>query len=188
MRRVAPLVLCLLILNCGGGETPSSPTTPSNLPLQPGRQLLTVLGFGISDNPLYPACVPLRVPRDGTVVYTLVTLEQDGGYWVARSTTPELGDLELRFRESGGTGLQVAGTIRGTGVDAGLTPAATVNDVRVSLGGERGGDATVQGALASPAASMINGRITGLVRFSDKEGNSSTCSAIMWSLQPDRRP
>jgi hypothetical protein len=187
MRRVSLLVLCLLIPHCGGIEHPTTPGASSNLPLQPGPQVLTVVGFGVSYNPLYPPCAPRGVPYDGTSVDTLVTLQRDGGYWVARSTAPELGTVELRFRESA-AGLRVAGTIRGIGVDAGVTPTGIVHDVLVSFAGDDGDVASVEGALASPVSAMVNGRIAGRVRFSDSDGNASTCSAITWSLQPDRRP
>ena len=187
MRRVSLVVMCLLIPNCGGTDQPAAPTASRTLPLQPGRQILTVVGFGVSDNPLYPPCAPRGVPYDGTSVDTLVTLQRDGGYWVARSATPELGSLELRFQESA-TGLRVAGTIHGVGVDAGVTPTGIVHDVQVSFTGEPGDVASVEGELASPVSSMLNGRIAGRVRFSDTNGNASTCSATMWSLQPDRRP
>ncbi|MEO8076638.1 MAG: hypothetical protein ABI818_09940 [Acidobacteriota bacterium] len=119
---------------------------------------------------------------------TLVTLERDGEYWVARSTKPELGNVELRFRESTVGGRHVTGTIRGTGVDAGTTPSGTVHDVRVAFADGSGGDATVEGELTAPLTGHLNGRIAGVLSFSDQVGNTATCSAIIWSLQPDRRP
>lgn len=188
MKRVALLVLCLLILNCGSSAVPGSPTTSSTLPLQPGRQFLTVFGYSESENPLYPPCVPSGVPYDGPNVDTYVTLERDGADWVARSPARELGSLELRFRESAPDGLRVTGTIRGIGVDAGATPIGIVHDVRMSLAGANGGAAAVEGELASPVSQLVTGRIAGVLRFSDSQGNASTCSAIVWSLQPDRRP
>jgi hypothetical protein len=168
MRRATLLVLCALTMQCTDGGTPTAPTPPgapepaptapvSNLPLQPGPQLLSVVGFGLSDNPLYPACSPVLVPHDGPNVDTLVTLERDG-------------------------------EIRGSGVDAGTTPPGTVHDVRVAFANGRGGDATVEGELTAPLTGHLNGRIAGVLSFSDKVGNTATCSAIIWSLQPDRHP
>jgi hypothetical protein len=198
MRLVALLALCVLTINCTGRDTPASPTPAtavpqpappsSSLPLHAGPQLLSVLGYGISNDPLYPACKPVSVPYDGTNVDTLVTLEKEGEYWVARSPRPELGNLELRFRESVPGGPQVTGTVRGIGVDAATTPSGATRDVRVAFASETGGDAIVQGELTAPLLGHLIGRIAGVLSFSDKNGNTATCSAIIWSLQPDRRP
>ena len=58
MRRVPFIVACVLILNCGGAQQPATPAPAHNLPLQPGRQVLTLVGLGVSENPLYQPCVP----------------------------------------------------------------------------------------------------------------------------------
>ncbi len=60
-----------------------------------------------------------------------------------------------------------------------------VRDVSVSLGSSSsGGSATFDGETASPSSSLIVGKVTGTVRFSDSQGQSSTCSQIQWSMQP----
>jgi hypothetical protein len=188
MRSVVLLVASVLAASCGVGDSPPAAPSSSSLPLQSGRQLLSVVGFGMSDDPRYPPCDPLRVPYDGTNVDTVVNLQREGEVWVARSASPELGDLELRIRESAGVGRRLSGTIVGTGIDAGVTPSGIVHDVRVAFSGENGGAATVEGELEAAASSRVNGRILGRLRFIDRQGNTGTCSAIMWSLQPDRRP
>ena len=96
-----------------------------------------------------------------------------------------MGNLELRLRGTGTSskGYLVTGTIGGTAPDIGLM--GVVRDVRVSLASSSsGGFATFEGETASPVSSLVVGKVTGTVRFSDSRGESSTCTAVQWSLQP----
>jgi hypothetical protein len=123
-------------------------------------------------------------PRGGTSVATIVLLAREGGEWVARSE-PALGTLELRLRATASTsgGYAIAGTVTGTAADAGLM--GVVRDVRVTLGlGTGTGPARFDGRMESATSSVVVGRVTGPLRFSDSEGESSTCPAIQWSMQP----
>jgi hypothetical protein len=175
--------LCWLLTACGG-KTPTQPETTAPLPLAPGLQLLTLSGFSISFDPSLPSCTPPGRPRDGTSVNTMVMLTSAGGDWVARSV-PNMGTLELRLRGTGASarGYLVAGTINGTALDVGLM--GVIRDVRVTLtSSSSGGFATFDGETASPSSSLVLGKVTGTVRFSDSLGESSTCPAIQWSMQP----
>jgi hypothetical protein len=176
-------MLCSLPTACGG-KAPTHPDPSVPLPLTPGRQLLTLGGFWTSFDPMFPACTPAGQPRDGTSVSTMVTLTNEGGDWVARSV-PTMGSLELRLRGTGASarGYLVTGTISGMAADIGLM--GVIRDVRVSLAStSSGGFATFDGETASPSSSFVVGRVTGTVRFSDSRGESSTCAAIQWSMQP----
>jgi hypothetical protein len=96
-----------------------------------------------------------------------------------------MGSLELRFRGTGASarGYLVAGTISGTALDIGLM--GVNRDVRVSLASSSsGGFATFDGETASPSSKLVVGKMTGTVRFSDSQGESSTCQTIQWSMQP----
>jgi hypothetical protein len=167
---------------CESRATTAPDTSP--VPLTPGRQLLTLAGFGASLDPSFPPCTPMGVPRAGTSVATIVVLEREGTDWVARSE-PSLGTLEVRLRGTAGSsgGYQVTGTVAGTAADVGLM--GVVRDVRVTLGlGTGTRPATFDGMMGTAPSSLIVGRVTGPLRFSDSEGNSSTCPAIQWSMQP----
>ena len=131
-----------------------------------------------------PTCTPPGQPRDGTSVNTVVALTKEGGEWVARSA-PGMGSVELRLKGTGKSvrGYVVSGTVTGSARDMGLM--GVVRDVSVSVGSSTsGGSATFDGETASPSSSLIVGKVTGTVRFSDSQGQSSTCSQIQWSMQP----
>jgi hypothetical protein len=166
-----------------GGRSVTSPEA-SGLPLAPGRQLLTLAGFASSTDPAFPPCTPIGQPRDGTSVNTIVSLTKEGSEWVARST-PGMGTIDLHLRSTGASsgGYGVAGTITGTALDIGFMGVA--RDVSVTLGSTPGGGlANFDGETTSRASSMVVGRVTGALRFSDSQGLSSTCPAIQWSMQP----
>jgi hypothetical protein len=147
--------------------------------------LLTLGGFALSSDPAFPPCVPVGQPPDGTFVSTAVMLSAENGEWIARSQSG--GDtLELRLRSagSGPLGLGVAGTVTGSAVDRGLM--GVTRDVRVTLRDTSGtAPASLSGTMAGSGTSLfVTGRATGTVRFSDSRDESSTCSAIQWSMQP----
>lgn len=182
---IAALVACAFVLACGS-ETPTSATPEQDpLPLSPGMQLLTLGGFALSSDPAFPPCVPLGQPRDGTFVSTTVMLSAGNGEWIARSQSG--GDtLELRLHAAGAgtSGLAVAGTVTGSAVDRGLM--GVTRDVRVTLRDTSGtAPASISGTMAGTGKSLfVTGRATGAMRFSDSHDESSTCSAIQWSMQP----
>ena len=196
MRRCVAALL--MASACGGTGSPVGPT-PRPPPVVPsddyqlttGPQWLEMLGFGRSDDPDYPPCVPDLVPHDGTNVVTMVALTREGQEWVARSVVAGSGDLELRFHESGQSlfGRTVTGTIHGLGVHmfSGFMDVP-LRDVRIILGGpERGASVQVEGTIAR-LASFVLGSMSGEIRFSDSYGNFSTCSKILWTIQPATGP
>jgi hypothetical protein len=165
-----------------GGKSPIR-ADGSGLPLVPGQQLLTLTGFAASADPAFPPCSPVGLPRDGTSVNTVVILSTENGGWVARSSA-NLGTIELRLRSDGAspTGYVVSGTITGAAVDVGLM--GVTRDVRVTLASSGGGAATFDGGTVSQSSSLIVGRVSGTVQFTDSQGVSSTCQAVRWSMQP----
>ena len=174
---------CALAAACGG-QSATQPDASVVVPLTAGQQLLTLGGFSVSFDPTFPTCTPPGQPRAGTSVNTVVALTREGGEWVARSA-PGMGSVELRLRGTGKSvrGYIVSGTVTGSARDMGLM--GVVRDVSVSLGSSSsGGSATFDGETASPSSSLIVGKVTGTVRFSDSQGQSSTCSQIQWSMQP----
>lgn len=174
---------CALAAACGG-QSATQPDSSAVVPLTVGQQLLTLGGFSVSFDPTFPTCTPPGQPRDGTSVNTVVALTKEGAEWVARSA-PGTGSVELRLRGTGRSvrGYLVSGTVTGSARDMGLM--GIIRDVSVSLGSASSGEAaTFDGETASPSSSLIVGRVTGTVRFSDSQGHSSTCSQIQWSMQP----
>jgi hypothetical protein len=174
---------CTLAAACGG-QSATQPDPSVAVPLTAGQQLLTLGGFSVSFDPTFPTCTPPGQPRDGTSVNTVVALTKEDGEWVARSA-PGMGSVELRLRGTGKSvrGYLVSGTVTGSARDMGLM--GIVRDVTVSLGSSSSGvSATFDGETASPSSSLIVGKVTGTVRFSDSQGQSSTCPQIQWSMQP----
>jgi hypothetical protein len=154
--------------------------------LTTGPQWLELIGFGLSNDPEYPACTPLLVPSDGTGVVTSVDLTRQASEWIARSTGMGDGTVELRFHENGRSifGQTVAGTIRGLAVNVQTIGDLPLRDVRAILAGPAGiGAATVEGTIPG-AASLVIGNMLGEIRFTDTYGNASTCSKVLWTLQP----
>jgi hypothetical protein len=186
-RRASFVSVALSVLTlqaCG-----SSPSGPSEAPvgtplhLKAGTQYLSFFGFNVSPYPEYPPCTPLFQPAAGTEIVTLVTLEQSGSEWVARSSFPEAGTLELRLH---GTGLQIAGdgvsgSVRGRGIDQG-SPLRGRRDVNVTLSGANG-VSTLSGT-ASRGAYLVDGRTAGVITFSDSMGLEAHCTAVQWMMQP----
>jgi hypothetical protein len=186
----------LLLTACGGAGSPLRPsdTSARSMPslethqLTIGPQWLELIGFGLSDDPEFPSCAPLLVPYDGTGVVTTVDLARDRQEWVARSSGVGAGDVELRFHASGHSrmGTSVAGTIRGVAVNVQSgRDTLPLRDVRAILAGPAGLErATVEGTIPG-IVSFVLGTMSGEIRFSDSYGNSSTCSKILWTLQPN---
>jgi hypothetical protein len=148
-------------------------------------QLLTLGGFALSSDPSFPPCVPLGQPPDGTFVSAAVMLANENGQWIARSQSS--GDtLELRLHSAGQgpSGPALAGTITGSAADRGLM--GVTRDVRVTMNGSSGNaPATLSGTMDGADRTMfVTGRVTGAMRFSNSRNESSTCSAVQWSMQP----
>jgi hypothetical protein len=183
LRGVASLLIvagATAVAACGSSPTAAA---PAGVPLSEGRQLLTLSGFAASSDPTLPPCAPIGQPRDGTSVNTIVMLTNENGVWVGRSAL-NLGTIELRLRAgaTAAAGYPVTGTISGTGFDIGLM--GVTRDVRVTFASTTGGAATFDGETTSKSSSMVVGRVSGALRFSDSQGVASTCPAIQWTMQP----
>ena len=189
MTRAGLLPAILLAASCARGApmqpTPASPV--DRFELETGPQWLDLLGFGLSDDPDYPACVPPFVPRDGTQVVTRVLLAREGLEWVVRSSEPETGNIVMRFHETGRSlfGMRVTGTIRGWALNVPRFSFELARDARIAVVGSSGrGSADVEGTIQR-LVSFVLGRVSGDIRFSDRSATEwSRCSIIQWSLQP----
>jgi hypothetical protein len=170
------------------GSTTVAPSRPGagELALEAGIYQLSVVGYALSDDPLFPPCSPLFVPAAGTAVTTHLRLERKGSIWVARSAQASPGSIEFQFRDAGpqGSGRAVSGLIRGAAPDA-PTPLSPARDVIVSFGEGAGDGAAVEGGTDTPVSTLLSGRVTGQIRFADVAGATSTCMAVRWILQPD---
>ena len=175
-RAAACLTVVVLVAACGKNRAAAS-----SLHFRAGLNLLVVTGFDISDSPNYPPCSPIGVPPPGKTIETTVMLELDGSEWVGRSSA-SAGTLEIRLR-SDGVGLlgpAVAGSIRGEARDVatGMTPPS---DIRAVFSGNP--PAVVEGSLDRNAP-FATGRISGSVTFLNSVGDSGSCAAVEWVLQP----
>jgi hypothetical protein len=110
-----------------------------------------------------------------------VTVSRDGNGWVARSTSPADGDIELRLRETGPAlvvgrlqiSVNVEGTIRGTG--ASLYNGSVVQEYVLFRDATR-----IEGTLAS---SVGTGTIAGAIEQTSNSG-LAICPAAAWILLP----
>ena len=190
------MLCCALAAVCCVGAGCQSPEAvgPTPLPLQvsrqlrltPGPQILSLSGFAITDDPEYPPCSPVGVPRGGTGINARVVLSREGRAWVARSMSPGT-DLEMQFEQTGErqlTGYPISGLLRGSAVDE----PGRLNDafdVRASLSGTPPEtSARLEGEVPSTGF-HVRGRVTGVVRFSDSSGGASTCTAVRLFLRPE---
>jgi hypothetical protein len=187
------LGISLLIGSCGSAGDPMQPTRtvpllplPSRLNLQLGPQWLTVIGVNLSNDPEVPPCVPFASPRSGTSVNTAVLVTHEAGDWVARSMTSAAGTIEMRFHESQAkvSGIEVSGSIRGSGSDMWSNAYVAATESRVVFAGSQGtGAATVAGD-GDPYFSYVGGKILGTVTYRDRSDQFGTCSVVLWSLLP----
>jgi hypothetical protein len=187
--RAIVLSVTVFIAACGNNlvgpadVSGNSRDSTSALNLQLGLQLVTFLGLGLSSDPTLPPCAPLGVPSAGTSVSTQLMLTRDGSDWVARSPSPELGSIELRFRVSGTSveGTVVTGSANGAAPDHGSFSRPPL-DVIITLGAN-GGAEHLEGT-ASRSVPIINGTIAGTTAFSNSRDERSTCTVVQWMMQP----
>jgi hypothetical protein len=157
--------------------------TPSRLNLRAGLNYVSFLGLAVSNDPQFPPCTPIAVPRDGTSITTQVMLAQSGDEWTARSSSTA-GTLEIHLRDTGRSSLQgseVTGTVRGSAIDLGRGQLAPV-DVRINVAGN-GGSAALTGYVERTAF-FATGRLSGSITFADSQNATASCTAIRWTMQP----
>lgn len=176
MKRSIVSLSMLALVACGDSSTSPGETTSLLLPEGP-YVLRLIASVG--------GCVAAPDSQPGapmTSVSGPVTLSRGGSEWVARASG-DAGDVEMRFREtqrvSGGA--RIEGTFRGT--LANLSAVTGIpGDTRVVLGSDAA--AALNGtALVGPFnTSLINGAVSGSIRFSDGSGRICTSQSASWSL------
>jgi hypothetical protein len=184
VRALSTVVAAALLLACGSsGPTTPGGVTSSTLQIPTGPQVLRI----ISQSPL---CAAFDGDRLMSMVYSSVIVTRAGSEWVATASSAAAGDVELRIREvgSGGIGVQVAGTIRGTAIHIpALAAGLPVWDSRMNFGSD--GRTTLNGVifpLYPPATTgAFDGMGTGSITFGDGAGRScSETSSFSWRLFP----
>jgi len=187
--RACLVIAVVLAVGCDDAQSPPglAPTPISFRPLalQPGPHWLHLVGFAHSTDPLYPACDDFFLSHGGTAIRTAIEITKEGTTWAGRSPAGSGDDLEFRFREIGAriSGVDIAGSIRGSAVDMPTPPLYQSTGVRAWVQGPASPWATVAG-LGEFGVSFLRGRITGNIRFGDGE-RPARCTVVMWSLAPD---
>jgi hypothetical protein len=187
VKRAVLAVAILLLVGCGSQPSiapgPSPGAGARDIPLETGVYVLGLTGFGVSDDPLFPPCSPVKVPPAGTAVTTAVLVARESDEWVVRAQPPDSGDLEIRLRAvPSPLGLDlVTGSARGCARDQTYGPHQQV-DVRLCISGDSGADAQVEGR-ASFTGRVVTARLTGVFAFSDSTGATGRCTAISMFLR-----
>jgi hypothetical protein len=186
-KRAVVCVATLFVAGCASESSiapaPSTMPTTDDLPLTAGLYVIGLTGFASSEDPLFPPCSPITVPRDGTAITTPVSVSREDAEWVVRAEPAGSGDLEIRLRAvPSALGLDLAtGTARGCARDQAYGPHQQV-DVRLCVSGINGADAQVE-ARASYSGRVVTARMTGRFAFSDSAGATGRCSAISMFLR-----
>ena len=131
-----------------------------------------------------------RLPNTVPFVYTAVTVTSLGSEWIAKATSVEAGDVELRIRVSSSNpaATLVSGTIKGTAVhmpDAApeIFPPA---DTRVNFGAD--GRSTLNGVIFPLTPGALTGAFdgigTGAVTVRNGSGDSCDATSFSWGVFP----
>lgn len=164
---------------CGAG----SPTSPDSV------SSIVALGPQVVRITVRPSC---SQPVTGVgLIHARVTVTRAGSGWLASASTPDAGDVALRFEPSGGSSLpgtiRVAGTITGTVVHMPELLSVPTAGVRVTFGGAGGtldGVAFAAGSL-NATTSGLDGLGTGSFTVTpDATGEACTASSFSWAIFP----
>ena len=163
---VATALICLL----GCSRSPVAPASALESALPAGA-------YWLSTEPLVSPQTLKCADSDryiGAALRTNVTVVYDGDVLVAKSATPQDGDLEIRLSVSGSRFgvVFVSGTARGTAAEGTAT-------LRFSDGGD--GAATLAGALSPEAPPNVSGDATGTFSAESILGRE-TCPYAQWRL------
>ena len=172
------------LLSACGGSSPAGPGAPAvpSVVVPTGPQVLRAI--------LQAPCPTVDGRSLLPLTFTKVTVRRGDGEWIASGTSPESGDVELRFRQSDTVVLngvmRVSGTIKGTAMYNVDSPPAPTAPTRASFGTD---GSTVVSGFVFAASSLTptpgaNGIGSGTVTFSDRDGRSCAGSAFVWSLVP----
>ena len=170
-------VLAGLLSGCSGGPTAPGDGLSTTLQIPTGPQVLRV------------SAGTCRLPNTVPFVYTAVTVTRLGSEWIAKATSVEAGDVELRIRvtSSNPAATLVSGTIKGTAVhmpdlDGGRFPVET----RVNFGAD--GRSTLNGVIfpLTPGAptGAFDGIGTGALTVRNGSGDSCGAASFSWGVFP----
>jgi hypothetical protein len=187
MKRAVVFLLMLACAACGSDSVGPGPSPPpaADRWLQPGRYVVGLTGFGVSEDPLFPTCAPLATPPTGTAVITRVSVERERDGWVIRADPPAPEGLEIQLLPAASSpGMQlVTGTARGCARDQTYGPHAQI-DLRVCLGGTGGASGAPLDGRMFATSRVVIARIGGLAEFSDSSGATGRCAAVEMFLRP----
>jgi hypothetical protein len=178
-RTLGALVAVGLMTACNSSTSPTAdlPTVA----VATGQQVLRVTFQGLCPTTDGRPLIPF--------VLTRVTVTRGNGEWIATATSPESGDVELRFSPSGRPVLMgsmpVVGTIKGVAIhNSDLQPGLPAANVRAAFGSD--GGTLLNGFAFTPSAltpvAGVSGIGSGTVTLSDNEGRSCGGSAFSWAL------
>jgi hypothetical protein len=186
---VLALVTIACATGCGDGvDTPSSPSgaagSSSGLSVEPGAYVL------VASASMTPVVDGQTVSLEGCTgtgtfagvsVLSFVTLGRDGAAWVARSTTPEDGSVELRLvtAQSSFGPVLMAGTAHGTAVDR--RAAGNLGLASMTFSGAGGPAANLSGSFTA-ATSSFTGTGEGVLAVRSPIGDGS-CTRGLWTIR-----
>jgi hypothetical protein len=185
---VLALVTMACAAGCGDGvDTPSSPSGAggsSSLIVEPGAYVL------VASASVTPVVNGQTVSLEGCTgagtfagvsILSFVTLARDGSAWVARSTAPEDGNVDLRLvtAQSSFGPVMMAGTVQGTAVDR--RAAGTLGLASMTFSGAAGPAVNLSGSFTA-ASSSFTGTGEGVFAVSTPIGSGS-CSRGVWTIR-----
>jgi hypothetical protein len=172
-------VLAGLLSGCSGGPTAPGDGPSTTLQIPTGPQVLRL-------SPITTCRLPNTVP----LVYTAVTVTRVGSEWIAKATSVEAGDVELRIRvtSSNPAATLVSGTIKGTAVHMpDVAPEIfPPGDTRVNFGAD--GRSTLNGVIfpLTPGGptGAFDGVGTGALTVRNGSGDSCGGASFSWRVFP----
>ncbi|HEX6974434.1 MAG TPA: hypothetical protein VF147_08535 [Vicinamibacterales bacterium] len=182
MKLTAYLVVAAVTIAGCGGRSPVAPESPSSIVVL-GPQVLRI-------TPMASCALPRGVLP---MLYTRVTVSRSGDGWVAVAAKDSGGDVQVRFRSTGGINIQgtmrVVGTITGTVVHMPDLLSVPTGDVRAEFTQTAAleGVAFTAGALNASTAGL-DGLGTGAFSVI-APGTDASCSAtsFSWSIFPPQQ-
>jgi hypothetical protein len=172
------LVLCLAV-GCGGSST--APTLGVTVATGPQVLRLTYTSLECRTNgvSIFP------------MVYTRVTVSKAGNEWSVVPATPEAGDFEMRFHQTGTAviagSVPIEGAIRGQAIHLPeLLASVPPSSSRMAFGND--GRTTITGYAFGPSSltptAGVGGIGTGTVTLSDDTGRSCGGTSFSWGMAP----
>ena len=184
----AIVALCLLACaGCGSdGALPVAPSPPPSfevtvpdLPMEDGPYVVGLTGFALSEDPTFPTCSPIGVPREGTAITTRVLVTREDREWVVRVDPAGSADLEIRFHAVPSfPGMYVvSGSARGCARDQAFGPDPQA-DIRLCIDGAQAGSPAHLDGRMSYSGLAMTAFLSGTFAFSDRGGATARCGGI----------